>query len=94
MEKILEVSCNGLTNGGVQKVIMNIVRNLHDAYTFDIVVFNNEKEFFDEEFESYGGKIFRLPHKKVFKKKDIDFYFRGFRIFWGVYKILKKNRAI
>ena len=35
MKKILEVSCNGLTNGGVQQVIMSIVRNLYKEYHFD-----------------------------------------------------------
>jgi len=44
MKKILEVSCNGLTNGGVQQVIMSIVRNLYKEYHFDILVFTKEKE--------------------------------------------------
>lgn len=91
MEKILEVSCNGLTNGGVQQVIMSIVRNLSSEFTFDILVFTEKKEYFDDEFLSYGGQIFRNPHKCKKNGKEIDFYYRGLKIVWGTYKILKKN---
>lgn len=92
MDKILEVSCNGLTNGGVQHVIMEIVKGLSEEYKFDILVFNDEEdEFYTKEFLSYGGKIFRIPNKKKCGKKDIDFYFRGLRIIKNTYKILKNN---
>lgn len=91
MKKILEVSCNGLGNGGVQHVIMNIVSELKDEFIFDILVFNNGPEFFDEQFLSYGGKIHRIINKKKILKKDIDVYFRGPRIFFNTYKILKEN---
>lgn len=91
MEKILEVSCNGLTNGGVQQVIMNIVRNLSNDFIFDVLVFTKEKEYFDDEFLSYGGNIFRIPHKSKKNGKEIDFYYRGIKIIIGTYKILKNN---
>lgn len=91
MDKILEVSCNGLTNGGVQQIIMSIVRNLSDEFIFDILVFTNKEEYFDEEFLSYGGEIFRLPHKAKVKGKEVDFYYRGMKILFGTYKILKNN---
>lgn len=91
MKKILEVSCNGLTNGGVQQVMMSIVRNLHNDYKFDMLIFTNEKEYYEDEFLSYGGEIFRIPRKKPVNGKEIDFYYRGFNIFIGTYKILKKN---
>lgn len=90
MKKILEVSCNGLTNGGVQHVIMNIVSELHEKYIFDILVFTRGPEYFDDKFLSFGGHIFRLPNKGKVFKKDIDVYFRGPRIILGVYKILKE----
>lgn len=91
MEKILEVSCNSLTNGGVQHVIMDIVRELSSEYQFDVLVFSEGPDYFDKEFESYGGKIFRLPHHEKIKGKEIDFYYRAFRIIRGTYKILKNN---
>lgn len=91
--KILQVSCNGLTNGGVQQVIMTIVSNLSDKYTFDVVCFLEGPEFYDKKFKSYGGKIFRIPNKKheKFGNRDVDVYFRQFRIIRGVYRILKDN---
>lgn len=92
MNKILQVSCNGLTNGGVQQVIMNITRKLSDEFKFDILVFTENEEYYDKEFLSYGGKIFRIPNKKrKIKKFDIDLYIRSFRIILGTYKILKNN---
>lgn len=91
MKKILEVSCNGLTNGGVQHVIMNIVSELKDDFRFDIVVFNEGPEYFDEKFLSYGGQIFRIVNKKKIFNLDIDAYIRGPRIFYNIYKILKNN---
>lgn len=91
MKKVLHVSCNGLTNGGVQQVIMNIVHELSDTYRFDILVFTNGPEYYDEEFKSYGGKIYRTPHQTKINGKEIDFYYRGLRIIKSTYKILKNN---
>lgn len=92
VDKILEVSCNGLTKGGVQQVIMEIIKNLSTEYVFDILVFTSNKEYYDEEFLKYGGKIFRIPNKKSkLFKYDIDMYFRSIRIIKGTYKILKEN---
>lgn len=86
MNKVLMVSCEGLGHGGVQDVIMNIVRGGSDKQHFDILVFTNEKRYYDEEFSQYG-KILRLPHRQTL----IDYYFRFFRIFLGTYKLLKGN---
>ena len=77
MKRILLVSCEGLGNGGVQAVIMSIVRNLHKEYLFDILLFTSEKRYYDEEFLTYGGQIFRIPRyegKNQFRKK-IYYYF-------------------
>ena len=92
-EKILLISCEGLGNGGVQNVIMNIVRNLSDLFTFDIVLFTNEKRFYDDEFLSYGGKIFYMPQKKTkFKIVNyIDRFIRARRIYKKTFKIIKEN---
>lgn len=91
MKKVLEVSCNGLTNGGVQHVIMNSVSELHEKYVFDVLVFTEGPDYFDDKFLALGGHIFRLPNKRRAFKKDIDVYFRGPRITLGVYRILKKH---
>ena len=38
-KKVLVVANDGLEIGGIQSVIMSIVRKLHDEYRFDLVSF-------------------------------------------------------
>ena len=57
MKKVLIVSPTILNKSGVPSVIMSIVRLLHKAYVFDIVVSRDDSGYYDEEFCSYGGKI-------------------------------------
>ncbi len=92
-KKILIVCCNNLDRGGVQSVIMNTVRALHTKYTFDIITFDNNETYYDKEFESYGGKIFRYGKyngKNSFHKK-LDFYIRGPYLYAAAKKVLKNN---
>lgn len=90
--RILQVSCEGLGNGGVQAVIMNICRNMPEIQ-FDILLFTSERRYYDDEFEILGGKIFRVPNYEGFKKirRKIDYYIRFFKIFTGTYVLIKKN---
>lgn len=89
--KILQVSCEGLGNGGVQSVIMNICRNLQE-FEFDIILFTDERRYYDDEFEKLGGKIYTIPHRKKGKfLRRIDYYIRLPRIFFSTYRILKKK---
>lgn len=90
--KILHVSCDGLGNGGVQSVIMNICRNSSGVQS-DILLFTSERRHYDDEFERLGGNIYRIPNyegKNRYKRK-LDYYFRFLRIFFGTYKVLKEN---
>lgn len=93
MKRILLVSCGGLGHGGVQSVIMNIVRGLSNKYIFDIVLFTSERRYYDDEFESYGGKIFRVPHYegKIWIRKKIDYYVRWMSISPNIKKIVIEN---
>lgn len=90
-EKILEVSCNGLGKGGVQHVIMNIVTALHEEYAFDVLVFTEGPDYYDDAFRAFGGTIYRIPNKQYCFKKNIDSYIRGPRIFFGTLKILREH---
>lgn len=90
-EKILEVSCNGLGNGGVQHVMMNIVSALREEYTFDALVFTEGPDYFDGAFRACGGEIYRIPHKHASLRKNLDSYIRGPRIFFGTWKVLKEH---
>ena len=93
MKKILLVAQNGLNKGGIQTVIMTIVRNLNSLYTFDIIVFTPEKRFYEDEFMRYGGKIFRINHNTSNNKfsKKIDFYIRQLRDRNAIKKIIENN---
>ncbi|NLZ74204.1 MAG: glycosyltransferase family 1 protein [Bacteroidales bacterium] len=53
--KILIVCCNGFEKGGIQAVIMSIVRILHADYDFDAIVFSEGDQFYTKEFEEYGS---------------------------------------
>lgn len=93
MKKVLMVSCDGLGNGGVQSVMLNIIRSLSNDYHFDMLLFTNEIRYYDKEFISYGGKIFRIPRyngTNSFRKK-MDYYIRGYALFVSVIKLLKEN---
>ncbi len=91
MKKVLLVCSGGLGRGGVQTVIMNLVRQLYNQYTFDIVVFTNEKRYYENEFSKYGGKIFRIPYyegKNSYIRR-IDYYIRGVRIKKAITSIIR-----
>lgn len=56
---------------GVPVVYMSIIRQLHQNYTFDIIIFNDNDMFFEKEFLSFGGKIYKFEFQKpknFFKK--------------------------
>ena len=91
-KKILLVAYNDLGLGGIQNVMMTIVRHLSDEFLFDIVCFDSERTNFDAEFESFGGKIFRVEKKyrNSFTKR-LDFYIRGGRIRRAIRKIILEN---
>lgn len=47
---------------GAESMLMNLYRNIdRDRIQFDFVVHTQEKDFFDDEIERLGGRIFRVP---------------------------------
>lgn len=92
-EKVLLVSCGGLGNGGVQAIMMGLVRSLSDRLTFDIIVFTSEIRHYDEEFLSYGGEIIRIPHYEGTNKyiRALDNYTRDTYIYQKVKRSLKNR---
>lgn len=93
MKKILLVSCEGLGNGGVQAVMMSIVRKLHCEYKFDMLLFTSEKRFYDDEFLSYGGKIIRIPRYEGNSslRARVDYYIRGHKLYRSVIEKIIEN---
>lgn len=62
-KRVLIVIENALDIGGVQNVVMCMVRQLRASIDFDIVVTNKKKGYYDEEFLSYG-KIHVFERRK------------------------------
>lgn len=60
MKRVLLVSIDGLGNGGVQSVMMSIVRSLSNKCRFDIIVFHKgpNHNYYEEEFKHYGNIFF------------------------------------
>ena len=96
MEKrrVLMVSCDGLGNGGVQAIMMGIVRSLSNLYHFDMLLFTSERRFYDDEFEKYG-KIFRIPKYEGTCKlaEKMDPYIRDVYIYYYLCKILSREKS-
>ena len=93
MEKVLFVMNEPMHKGGSQGVMMNIVRKLSNRYRFDILLFSNEKSYYDEEFVSYGGEIIRQPHyhgENSFRKR-MDIYVRGQKVYKAVYDCIVRH---
>ena len=91
MKRVLFVINSNLDNAGVPNVLMQIVRKLKEEFVFDIVVGNSAKGFYDDEFLSYGGKIFR--HDLVDYSKSKVFYGkRGKQTYQKVKEVLKENK--
>ena len=88
---ILLVINSDLINAGVPNVVMTIVRNLSEKFTFDIITYHSKKGQYDAEFESYGGKIFRLSLLDYSKHK-ILYPFRRVQIKRFMRHILKDNK--
>ena len=90
-KKVLFVVGSELANAGVPNVIMQIVRQLHGDFTFDVVVANSTAGYYDEEFKSYGGNIFVKPQVDYSYGK-IKFIKRGKQVFDAVSDILKASK--
>ena len=93
-EKVLFVAYNAFNRGGIQNVVMNIVKNLHDDYIFDLLCFQEDKGTLEETFLSYGGEIIKYPTyyagRNVFLKR-LDYYVRGFKIFGRTRNAIREN---
>lgn len=84
------MSCDGLGNGGVQAVIMLIVRNLKMDFAFDIVVSMEDTGYYTEEFLKQG-KIFCIPlnNRTTKWKRRISEYLWPFKLYSGIKKFLR-----
>lgn len=92
MKKVLFVACDNLGLGGIQNVIMSIIRNVKGECKFDIILFNREDKFYEEEF-SRQGSIFTIDTvtgPRTFRSR-LDYYIRPLYIYRSFCKILREN---
>lgn len=64
MKRVLLIADSNMSLSGVPVVFMSIVRSLKENYIFDIIVLKDNDMYFEKEFLSYGGNIFRFNCKK------------------------------
>lgn len=79
--RILNIVPN-MRAAGIESFIMNVYRNIdREKVQFDFIVHNKRREFFDDEIEKLGGKIYRLSFKDdkniVKYIKDLNNFFKN-----------------
>lgn len=58
--RILQIT-GGMNMGGIENFIMNIYRNINrDKVQFDFLLHQEEKQIFEEEILSLGGRVYRI----------------------------------
>lgn len=90
-KNVLFVINSELSNSGVPGVVMQIVRNLHEDYTFDIIAGSTKPGYYDKEFESFGGTIRRLDLIDYASGK-LKFVMQGKQIYNAVNDILAQKK--
>ena len=90
-KKVLLISLTELCVGGVSKVLMTLVEELHEEYCFDVVTLCAKQGYFDDAFTAYGGRIHRIPSIQYLEHK-ILYPLSFFQIKKAITKILKENQ--
>ena len=91
--RILQIGYSYFAKAGIQAVIMNIARGIHEEFDVDVLLTSNEPGYYDEEFERYGT-IYRVNcSTKGFGKlkKLFSFAIRPFKQFFYTRKLIKAN---
>ena len=91
MLNVLLVIGSSLVNAGVPNVVMKIVRSLHTKCCFDIIVGNTTNGYYDEEFLSYGGDIYRYD-KFTYEDGKLKLLRGGKQTYEIVSQILDKKK--
>lgn len=82
-KKVLQVCCDGFENGGIQAVIMSIIRTLNNNYHFDAISFSDGEQYYSKEVLQYG-EIYHL--KKYNPNNLITKLFKDFLEYRFLYK--------
>ena len=90
-KRILLISPTELCVGGISKVLMTLVEELHEEYHFDVVTLCAKPGYFDDAFTAYGGKIYKIPSIQYLEHK-ILYPLSFFQVKKAMTKILKENK--
>lgn len=61
MQRVLQVTSK-LFRGGAEAFIMNVYRNINrERVQFDFLTFRSPREFYEDEIERLGGRIYHVP---------------------------------
>lgn len=63
-KRVLLIAAGGMDKSGVPAVVMAIVRGLHEEYDFDLLLHTETVGFYEPEFLSYGGAVYRCPKRR------------------------------
>lgn len=93
-KKVLFVMYNVFNVGGIQSVVMSIVKNLNKNFEFDMICFQSEKGSLEDDFISYGGKIIKKKayytgNIKILKR--LDYYIRPLKLYNSVKQCIQDN---
>ncbi|MCM1262452.1 MAG: glycosyltransferase family 1 protein [Butyrivibrio sp.] len=85
--------------GGAESRIMDLYRNIdRDKIQFDFLVHSSQKEYFDEEIEALGGRVYRVPRFKVYNihsyKKAMKSFFAAHHEFRAVHGHMTSTASI
>lgn len=89
-KRVLLIIGSPLLNAGVPNVVMNIVRELHSEYRFDVLCLTEGQGYHDKEFRSYGGTIYHVKTLEYAQHKLL-FAQRMFQIRKAVSTLLKQK---
>lgn len=89
-KRVLLLVGNELCVAGVPNVIMNIVQELHQFYTFDVLTFSSKAGALDSRFRSYGGTIFSLELPR-YPQHPIACFLAYQQLYTKVKDILQRN---
>ena len=70
--RVLQVVTH-MERGGLESMLMNYYRHVdHERVQFDFLVHRQEPAAFDDEIESLGGRIYRLPRLVPWSKSYLS----------------------
>lgn len=82
MKRVLHV-IGGMNRAGAETMMMNIYRVIdHQQIQFDFLVYNNDKQDYEDEINGLGGRVIHMPFKNGI--------FGGIKSICDIYKVIKE----